>query len=112
MMIIHLDPDVFEVVKNGSKNIEVRVNDEKRRRLKVGDSFTFLKRPEETESLKAIVTSLDYYDNFEELVKHYEIKNLYLESYTKEEFLKLLERFYSIEEQKEFGVVAIGFKLV
>ncbi len=111
-MIIHLDPDVFEVVKNGSKNIEVRVNDEKRRRLKVGDSFTFLKRPEETESLKAIVTSLDYYDNFEELVKHYEIKNLYLESYTKEEFLKLLERFYSIEEQKEFGVVAIGFKLV
>ena len=111
-MIIHLDADVFEVVKNGSKNIEVRVNDEKRRRLKVGDIFTFLKRPEETESLKAIVTSLDYYDNFEELVKHYEIKNLYLESYTKEEFLKLLERFYSIEEQKEFGVVAIGFKLV
>ena len=111
-MIIHLDPDVFEVVKNGSKNIEVRVNDEKRRRLKVGDGFTFLKRPEETESLKAIVTSLDYYDNFEELVKHYEIKNLYLDSYTKEEFLKLLERFYSIEEQKEFGVVAIGFKLV
>ena len=111
-MIIHLDSDVFEVVKNGSKNIEVRVNDEKRRRLKVGDSFTFLKRPEETESLNAIVTSLDYYDNFEELVKHYEIKNLYLESYTKEEFLKLLERFYSKEEQKEFGVVAIGFKLV
>ena len=29
-MIIHLHPDVFEIVKNKTKDIEVRVNDEKR----------------------------------------------------------------------------------
>ena len=42
-MTIHLDEDVFKVVKYGTKNIEVRVNDEKRRKLKIGDSITFLK---------------------------------------------------------------------
>ena len=32
------------------------------------------------------------------------------ETFTKEEFLKLLERFYSMEEQEKYGVVAILFR--
>ena len=109
-MKIHLHPDVFEIVKNGTKKVEVRINDEKRRKLHIGDTLIFLKRPEEKESLMATVTGLDYYDNFQELVKHYEIKDLYLETYTKEMFLEELKRFYSEEEQKEYGVVAITFE--
>ena len=35
-MQIHLDPEIYEQVKNGTKNVEARVNDEKRQRLKVG----------------------------------------------------------------------------
>ena len=31
-MIVHLDEDIFEVVQKGIKNVEVRVNDEKRRK--------------------------------------------------------------------------------
>lgn len=110
-MVVHLHPDVFEIVKNGNKNIEVRVNDEKRRKLNVGDELIFLKRPLEDEKIYAKVTSLDYYENFDELVKHYDIKRLYLESYTKDMFLKELERFYSIYEQEKYGVVAIGFEI-
>ena len=34
-MIVHLDPDIFEVVEKGYKTIEGRVNDEKRRRLHI-----------------------------------------------------------------------------
>ena len=41
-MTIHLDEDIFEVVKNGTKKIELRVNDEKRRKLKEGDIIIFL----------------------------------------------------------------------
>lgn len=108
-MTIHLDDDIFAIVKNGNKNVEVRVNDEKRRKLKIGDEITFLKGPNENEQTKAIVTNLEYYTNFEELVKHYTIEQLYLKEYTKEDFVKLLEIFYSKEEQEEFGVVAITF---
>ncbi len=109
-MIVHLHPDVFEIVKSGIKNVEVRVNDEKRRKLKVGDTLIFLKRPLEDESIKAIVEGLEYYDNFKELVNHYDMKRIYLEEYTKEMYLKEMERFYTEEEQKEYGVVAILFR--
>ena len=108
-MIVHLDNDVFEIVRKGIKNVEVRVNDEKRRKLKVGDTLVFLKRPLDDEEIRAKVTFLDYYENFAELVKHYEMKRLYLDSYSKEMWLKEMERFYTDEEQAKYGVVAIGF---
>ena len=111
-MTIHLDADIYDNVKHGTKNVEVRVNDEKRRKLHVGDKLIFLKRPEEIEKIEATVTSLDYYKNFQELVKHYDIERLYLKEYTKDMFLDLLSQFYSEEEQKEYGVVAIGFKIL
>ena len=111
-MTIHLDEDLFEVVQNGTKNVEVRVNDEKRRRLKIGDKITFLRRPLEDKSMEAVVEDLVYYDNFEELVKDYTMEEIYLSGYTKEYFLNLLKRFYSDEEIKEYGVVAIRFKKI
>lgn len=109
-MVVHLHPEIFDIVKTGSKNVEVRINDEKRRQLKVGDTLVFLKRPDDKEEIKAVVTSLDYYDNFKELVNHYEMKRLYLDSYSKEMFLDELAKFYTLEEQEKYGVVAIGFK--
>ncbi len=109
-MVVHLNPEIFDIVKTGSKNIEVRINDEKRRQLKVGDTLVFLKRPDDNEEIRAIVTSLDYYDNFNELVNHYEMERLYLSSYSKEMFLDELAKFYTLEEQEKYGVVAIGFK--
>lgn len=109
-MNIHLHEDVFEIVKNGTKDIEVRINDEKRRKLHIGDTLIFLKRPLEDEQIKATVTNLEYYTNFEELINHCEMKRIYLEGYTREMYLKEMSRFYTEEEQKENGVVAIYFK--
>lgn len=108
-MIVHLDEDVFEIVRKGIKDVEVRVNDEKRRQLKEGATLVFLKRPLDDEEIRVKVTKLDYYDNFLELVKHYEMKRLYLESYTKEMWLSEMKRFYTDEEQAKYGVVAINF---
>ena len=111
-MVIHLDEDIFEVVKNGTKNVEVRVNDEKRRRLKVDDRITFLKRPDDIEKIDAIIENLVYYKNFNELVEDYKIEELYIKGYTKEEFVNLLKRFYSDDEINKFGVVAIRFRKI
>lgn len=110
-MSVHLHPDVFDIVNKGVKNIEVRVNDKKRRKLKVGDDLIFLKRPLENESIQAKVIGLDYYDNFKELINHYEMKRVYLPNYTKEMWLKEMSRFYTEKQQEEYGVVAIRFKL-
>ena len=111
-MLIHLDEDIFENVKHGIKKVEVRVNDEKRRKLKVGDKIIFLKRPDDIERIDAIVEDLAYYNNFKDLVDDYTMEELYLKDYSKEEFLSLLKRFYSDDEINKYGTVAIKFKIV
>ncbi len=111
-MTIHLYKDIFENVKHGTKKVEVRVNDEKRRRLKVGDKITFLLRPDDVESIDAIVEDLIYYKTFEDLVEDYSEEELYSSEYTKEEFLTLLKKFYSDEEIEKYGTVAIRFRIM
>ena len=110
-MIIHLDSDIFDIVKNNSKDVEIRVNDEKRRKLKVGDTLVFLKRPDDDEELRATITDLVYFNNFLEVVDNYPMKRIYLDEYTKEDFINLISRFYSEEEVNKYGVVAIEFEL-
>ena len=108
-MKVHLHEDVFEIVKMGKKDIEVRINDEKRRKLKIGDTLIFLKRPLDDEEIRAKVVGLEYYNYFSELVDNYDMERIYLDGYTKEQYLNEMKRFYTIEEQKEYGVVAIIF---
>lgn len=112
-MIIHLDSDIFDVVNKGTKNIEARVNDEKRRNLHIGDKIIFLKRPDNIEKIEAIVEDLKYYNNFEEMVKDYDIENMYLKGYSKDYYINdILGRFYTKEDQEKYGVVAIKFKII
>ena len=109
-MKFHLHADVFEIVKNGKKDIEVRINDEKRRKLNIGDTLIFLKRPNDDEEIRAKVVSLEYYDYFHNLVDHYDMERIYLKGYTKEQYLEEMKRFYTMEEQRDNGVVAIIFE--
>ena len=109
-MKIHLDSDIFDIVENGTKTVEARVNDEKRRKLKPGDKIIFLRRPDEIDIIEAEVKELKYYSNFKEMVNYYNISELYDSKSSKEEFVELLKRFYSIEEQEKYGVVAIRFE--
>lgn len=111
-MIIHLDADVFETVDKGFKNVEGRVNDEKRRKLSIGDKLIFLKRPDEIEKVEAIVEDLVYYKDFNEMIKDYSMKEIYLEDYSKDYYIDLIKRFYTDEEINKYGVVAIKFKKI
>lgn len=109
-MKFHLHSDVFDIVKDGKKDIEVRINDEKRRMLKIGDTLIFLRRPNDDEMIRAKVVGLDYYDYFSNLVDNYDMERIYLKGYTKDEYLNEMKRFYTLEEQEKNGVVAIIFE--
>lgn len=111
-MKVHLDSDVFDIVKAGDKNVEARLYDEKRKQLKVGDTLIFLRRPLEKDKIIAKVIDLVRYKTFDELVEHYDMKRLYLEGYTKEMYLKEMSRFYTMEEQLKDGVLAIHFEVL
>lgn len=112
MFEFRLDDDIFEIVKNGTKRVEVRLYDKKRELMKVGNTLTFYKRPLEIEKIETKITGLQKFKTIEELLNKYEMKEIYIEGFNKEEFIKILERFYSKEEQEKYGFVAIEFEVI
>lgn len=108
-MVVHLHKDVFDIVKNGVKDVEIRVNDLKRRKLNVGDTLIFINRGDENEIINAKVDKLLLFNDFTEVINYYKMEKIYLKETTKEEYLELMSKFYSDDEVKKYGVVAIEF---
>lgn len=109
---LKLQPEYYEFILNGTKRIEIRLFDEKRQKIKIGDTIKFLKEPELKESFKVKVVGLLRYKTFEDLFKDFDISVLADKSMTKEELIKVLETFYTKEKQKEYGVVGIRIELI
>ena len=67
--IMKLKEGPFERIKNGTKTIEFRLYDEKRKKVKIGDKIEFSKLPDLQEKL--LVQVLDIYrdETFENLFK-------------------------------------------
>ena len=106
-----LQPKYYDFIRYGTKRIELRLLDEKRQKIKVGDTITFLKEPELQESFQAKVIDLLKYNSFEELLNDFPISLLADESMTKEELKNALEQFYPKEKQEQYGVVGIKLDL-
>ena len=66
-----LNESPFERIKNGTKTIEFRLYDEKRKKIKIGDKIEFSKLPDLQE--KILVDVLDIYRDktFENLFKKF-----------------------------------------
>lgn len=107
-----LQPEYFNFILNGTKRIEIRLNDEKRQNIKLGDKIKFLKEPDLNESFEAQVIGLLRYNSFEETFKDYDISILSDKSMTKEELISVLEQFYTKEKQEKYGVLGIRIELI
>ena len=107
-----LQPEYFNFILNGTKRIEIRLNDEKRQNIKLGDKIKFLKEPDLNESFEAQVIGLLRYNSFKEMFKDYDISILSDKSMTKEELISVLEQFYTKEKQEKYGVLGIRIELI
>ena len=107
-MRLHNEP--FELIKNGTKTIELRLNDEKRSIIKENDIILFENR-KNAEIIKTKVIKLHKYDSFEELYKHFDKVSLGY-NYNEEVSYKDMEKYYSKEEQDKYGVLGIEIKLI
>jgi len=100
----------FKNIKNGTKTIELRLNDEKRQLLKIKDLIEFTNR-ETLEQLLVEIENLYHYPSFEELYKHFDKVAM---GYKEDEGAdpKDMEEYYSKEEQEKYGVLGIEIKKV
>lgn len=107
-----LQPEYFDFILKGTKRIEIRLFDEKRQQIKIGETIKFLKEPELNESFNVKVVGLLRYNSFEDMFKDFDISILSDKSMTKEELLSVLEKFYTKEKQEQNGVLGIRIELI
>lgn len=107
-MRLHDDP--FNKIKQGTKKIEIRLNDEKRKSINIGDTIEFTNR-KTSEKMLVKVKGLFKYSNFEELYKNWDKVIL---GYDEDDIAdpKDMEEYYSKEEQEKYGVLAIKIEKV
>ncbi|MFA9559454.1 ASCH domain-containing protein [Evansella sp. AB-rgal1] len=102
--------EYFDSIKKGKKKVEVRLNDEKRRKIEVGDSIKFIKVPEQDETLQVQVSDLKIYDTFEAMYEEIPFQDFDCEGWTMQEMIAGTYQIYTPEQEKKWGTLAIFIK--
>jgi ASC-1-like (ASCH) protein len=105
-----LATEYFKKIKNGTKTIECRLYDEKRKLLNIGDKIEFRDAQNDIDETSAEIVGLHTYPSFSELLNHFPITSFGANN--KEDFLMILKKFYSDEDEQRYGVVGIEIKLI
>lgn len=109
---MNLNSSPFEMIRSGRKTIELRLLDEKRQQIKVGDGIVFTNTLTK-ETLSATVVGLHKFASFDEL---YDNLSLLKCGYTEEDIGEAnprdMEQYYSLAEQKKYGVVGIELIII
>lgn len=103
----------FEKIKNGKKSIEIRLYDEKRRNVKIGDMIIFIKLPEKTEKIKVEVVGLSIFKSFRDLFSNFEKSKFgHEQNLSVEEQVNKQREHYTEYEEQQYGVIGMHIKLV
>jgi len=107
-----LNPLAFQQISNGSAKYEIRLYDEKRRKLKVGDKILFSELPLLENKIEVEIVNLIIANNFEGLfAKSDPVLAGWETSDTPMKCAKDMSKYYSEEDQEKYGVVAIEVEL-
>lgn len=106
-----LQPEPFHKIKNGTKTIELRLNDAKRQKINVGDQIEFLNLQNKIQKLRVRVLALHKFASFEELYKHLPLTKC---GYQDDKYADPadMETYYTKHEQSQYGVLGIEIELM
>ncbi len=107
-MNLHISP--FCSIKSGQKTIEMRLCDEKRALIQIGDEIEFCQR-ESQEKILTRVRNLTKFRDFAELYAQYDKCAL---GYKEDEIANPydMSQYYNDEQIKLYGVLAIELELI
>ena len=107
-----LDHAPFLMIASGRKTYELRLNDEKRRKINVGDEIFFTDNST-GQTLLTKVLGKEIFPDFEALYRALPLLECgYTEETLPHASPRDMEAYYSPAEQRKFGVVAIRLKLL
>ncbi len=102
----------FNLIKNGQKTIEVRLNDEKRQKINAGDTIEFLSAENEYEKLSTKVVAKYYFKTFKEMATTLNSASLGFDSKTVNEIVDVYHGIYGTENELKYGIVAFKIELI
>ncbi|MHA1283652.1 MAG: ASCH domain-containing protein [Promethearchaeota archaeon] len=109
--IMHLDNEPFKWIKSGKKTVEVRLFDEKRRKIEIGHEILFKELNGDGE-VKAKVKCLMKFSGFRDLFSFIPKEYFAHESLTLEEQIERIRKYYDGEKEKKYGILAIWFEVL
>ena len=110
MHYMKLHNDLFNLIKSGTKTIELRLNDLKRQKIKVGDLIEFTNRVTDEKMLVRVIDLIKF-NSFSDLYKNFSKVSM---GYREDEEANPsdMELYYSLEEQEKYGVLAIKIEKI
>ena len=110
---LNLNPQPFAMIADGHKTIELRLYDEKRSQIQVGDTLVFVHTEDDTKTLTAKVMALHCFPDFAALYTALPLDKC---GYLPEEIAAAspadMNVYYSAERQAQYGVVGIEIALI
>ena len=106
---LKLATEPFNAIISGNKTIESRLYDAKRQKIQIGDRIIFTNRDNSEQTVTAEVIGLLRYATFRDLFSHNNPRKFGGDNV---EWLEnQISEFYSIEDQKIYGVIGIEFRV-
>lgn len=106
---LKLATEPFDAIISGNKTIESRLYDTKRQKIQIGDRIIFTNRDNSEQTVTAEVVGLLRYATFRDLFSHNNPRKFGGDN---AEWLEnQISEFYSIEDQKIYGVIGIEFRV-
>ena len=100
----------FYQIKNGEKRVELRLLDEKRRKIRVGDRIVFSHADHVDEKISTLVLGLHAYPNFDGVSTDFFRSEMGFADRT-ERVVDIMREYYSDEDVRKYGVLAIRLML-
>lgn len=111
--VMNLTPAPMQEIRTGNKTIELRLNDEKRKQISVGDTIKFINTEDSNDTLRVKVVDLFLFSSFAELYDNLPLLNCgYSEDNINTASPEDMEMYYSREKQNKYGVVGIEISLL
>ena len=111
--VMNLTPAPMQEIRTGNKTIELRLNDEKRKQISVGDTLKFINTEDSNDTLRVKVVDLFLFSSFAELYDNLPLLNCgYNEDNINTASPEDMEMYYSREKQNKYGVVGIEISLL
>ena len=110
---MNLNPQPFSMIADGHKTIELRLLDEKRQKIAVGDTLIFTNTADPALQLRCAVKNLHRFANFAELYGALPLNRCgYLPHELATARPEDMDMYYSPEKQAQYGVVGIEIELL